>query len=330
MKKLLLSLFLSGTAVYAGAQCSTSGKTDGAIYDDFSSATVPAGLTYSANPAIASITRDAANSELDLVVSQAQGDYQAVQISFGKDPVTDKTNTIDLSSDATYDLTITNDDPSVTINLGLSILDTNGNYLNVDPKYNDADPTPAFEAWNFPINLILSPGESKTMTAGTQAGAGILSGTFTDAARANWSNSTYETSFDFTAVGTINLIFINNDNTGDPLYQPYTIVDVPIRISDIRIGNCSAVSGLLSRSTNKNKINVIPNPASDLVKISYTAEEGAVLIHVTDVLGNMVKTIEGTSTEAQINVSDLNQGVYLLSIESSEGAFVSSQKLIVE
>lgn len=73
-------------------------------------------------------------------------------------------------------------------------------------------------------------------------------------------------------------------------------------------------------SSNDNSIslfNLYPNPATTLLNISNTNNFEIVSISVSDINGRMVKNQIGA--DAQINVSDLNAGVYFVTIESNEG-----------
>lgn len=72
---------------------------------------------------------------------------------------------------------------------------------------------------------------------------------------------------------------------------------------------------------------VSPNPASSVLNIN--AKTGAALnnIELTDVNGRIVKTMNaGNVSETQINISDLNAGVYFLKISSDLG--VGTSKII--
>jgi len=72
---------------------------------------------------------------------------------------------------------------------------------------------------------------------------------------------------------------------------------------------------------------VSPNPASSVLNIN--AKTGAALsnIQLSDVNGRIVKTINaGNVSETQINISDLNSGIYFLKISSDLG--VGTSKII--
>ncbi|MBF6642363.1 T9SS type A sorting domain-containing protein [Flavobacterium sp. J49] len=69
-----------------------------------------------------------------------------------------------------------------------------------------------------------------------------------------------------------------------------------------------------------NSFNVFPNPTSDVINV--TSNEGNVItsLSIVDINGRIVKSLEATNnTLNQINVSDLNSGVYFININSVDG-----------
>jgi hypothetical protein len=72
-----------------------------------------------------------------------------------------------------------------------------------------------------------------------------------------------------------------------------------------------------SDSFNLNSISLYPNPAKDFLNISNTNNVEIKNISVTDINGRVIKNETGSLT--QINVSDLNAGVYFVTIEAAEG-----------
>lgn len=69
-----------------------------------------------------------------------------------------------------------------------------------------------------------------------------------------------------------------------------------------------------------------PNPATTVLNISNASNLEIKAISVTDINGRVIKNQKGTS--AEINVADLNAGVYFVTIESNEG--VSTKKFVKE
>jgi hypothetical protein len=75
-------------------------------------------------------------------------------------------------------------------------------------------------------------------------------------------------------------------------------------------------------------IAVYPNPATNVVNIS-SKNNGINSVVMTDVNGRTVKNVNvASATEAQINISDLAAGVYMMKITSNEGT--TTKKIIKE
>ncbi|WP_395043303.1 T9SS type A sorting domain-containing protein [Flavobacterium sp.] len=78
-----------------------------------------------------------------------------------------------------------------------------------------------------------------------------------------------------------------------------------------------------------NKFNVYPNPAKNIVTVSTSNDAFIYNIEVLDLNGRIIKNIKYSNvSDAQINVSDLAKGLYMLNITSDLGSV--SKKLIVE
>jgi hypothetical protein len=76
--------------------------------------------------------------------------------------------------------------------------------------------------------------------------------------------------------------------------------------------------------TAENTVSIYPNPAFDVVNVSITNSNGTVAIEkasITDINGRIIKNLTSV-TNNQINVSDLNSGIYFLNIETNEGKTV--------
>lgn len=72
-----------------------------------------------------------------------------------------------------------------------------------------------------------------------------------------------------------------------------------------------------SEAFNSNLFSIYPNPVSNVLTISNTNNIEIKSVTITDINGRVVKNQQSALT--QINVSDLNSGVYFVTIEAAEG-----------
>ena len=80
-------------------------------------------------------------------------------------------------------------------------------------------------------------------------------------------------------------------------------------------------------SKNTISFSVIPNPASDFIYITLNGAENS-SIKIIDILGNNLY-FETISTSKKIDISDFKNGIYFISIESSDSK-IASRRLIVK
>jgi hypothetical protein len=98
---------------------------------------------------------------------------------------------------------------------------------------------------------------------------------------------------------------------------------------DNLISRASATDTLLSIDSvgiSDSSFAIYPNPTSNLLNISNNNNFDIKNISITDINGRVVKNQVGSLT--QINVSDLNAGVYFITIEAAEGK--TTKKFIKE
>jgi len=69
-----------------------------------------------------------------------------------------------------------------------------------------------------------------------------------------------------------------------------------------------------------NNFSVYPNPATNVVNIKSSVNTSMQTVSITDLNGRTVKTNTVSGNEAQINISDLASGVYMMNINSDEGS----------
>lgn len=71
-----------------------------------------------------------------------------------------------------------------------------------------------------------------------------------------------------------------------------------------------------------------PNPATDFVSITAKNNDTINTVEITDVNGRIVKNVKVNATTSQINMADLNSGVYFLKVSSENGVGIT--KIIKE
>lgn len=83
----------------------------------------------------------------------------------------------------------------------------------------------------------------------------------------------------------------------------------------------NGVSEVLSTSDfTASKFSVYPNPANDIVTISNDANFAINAVTVSDLNGRTVKSVKlNGESSAQVNVSDLAAGIYMMDISSDQG-----------
>ena len=130
-----------------------------------------------------------------------------------------------------------------------------------------------------------------------------------------WKGPGFYGSFDGAAIGVdpAEIDYIMSAGTGNAV--AYTS-----RFDNL-VSWANNVENLLGNSdfeaTNLDLISLYPNPTSSILNISNNNNFNIKNISITDINGRVVKNQEGSLT--QINVSDLNAGVYFVTIEAAEG-----------
>ncbi|MGL2962990.1 T9SS type A sorting domain-containing protein [Flavobacterium sp. RSB2_4_14] len=91
-----------------------------------------------------------------------------------------------------------------------------------------------------------------------------------------------------------------------------------LSIDDFLVDGTLGISDFLS-----NKFSTYPNPATSLVNISNTSNILLTNVNITDINGRIVKTMKVNNlTEVQMNIGELNSGVYIMNIDTDSGKVV--------
>lgn len=100
-------------------------------------------------------------------------------------------------------------------------------------------------------------------------------------------------------------------------------------VFDNYISRASNTDTLLSNDdfSVTSKFSVYPNPSNGLVNISSDLNSSLNSVSITDLNGRTVKTVElNGDSSAQVNISDLSAGVYMMNINSDQGS--TTKKII--
>lgn len=338
----------TGKAINAceGGCLSGYGKTG--IKDDFTLKTDPfsaAGGVFSwgesklagdQNPNFQSIlTRNSTSQQLDINITQGEGEYVPFGFSFGDSPI----KTIDLTKNSSFEFTFKN--PSTTdVSIAIAIQDINGNLINT---YATASGKPFSEAWAHSISTSLAKGATIT-----------FKGDFKNGFNANYTTKSFVSTFDYSKVSNILITINNSKNTGSPSFKPLAISNVNLAIKDMRLGDCSNASndnnkdcngdlngsatidkcktcsggktgiipnncdlvGVENTDNQLNKISIFPTPAQNYISIQAPFE-----IEKVELLDLFGKTIL-ESTDAKIDVSSLSSGMYFVKIGNQIERFI--------
>lgn len=75
---------------------------------------------------------------------------------------------------------------------------------------------------------------------------------------------------------------------------------------------------------------MMPNPANDLVELKWAISLSQANVTVTDIWGRLVMQLQlGSASSCVIPTADLSNGIYLLSVQTTDG-FATTRKLIVQ
>ncbi|WP_318641178.1 T9SS type A sorting domain-containing protein [Flavobacterium ardleyense] len=92
----------------------------------------------------------------------------------------------------------------------------------------------------------------------------------------------------------------------------------------IRTSSTDTLLGTADYLTEASKLSVYPNPASDVVNISGADVKS---VSFADINGRTVKSVNVNSTQATISISDLSTGVYMMTVETADGASTTKKLL---
>lgn len=159
-------------------------------------------------------------------------------------------------------------------------------------------------------NYTLTYGNDQTAAAQTNTLA-----TITGAANTSFALKTYQ--FTPTTTGVYYFGFLNSTaacTTGT---------------EGLIIDNFTVTQTLANNEVLESKFSTYPNPAKNVINVSNSTDALITAIEMTDINGRIVKNVKFSNvSEAQVSVSDLAQGVYMMKIVSDKG--IATKKVIKE
>ena len=203
-----------------------------------------------------------------------------------------------------------------------------------DPLYGNITKTSIFQvnaSTNLPSLIKVTPYEISDRPQTLNI---TLTGTFT-----HFTQGTNSVSFFYhdslTTKITVNTVNASNDSTlvcnitttgvGDGGYDIHTnnIIDGGLILKNA-IGFVMGVNNLQNFVSS---ISIYPNPANEVFNILFTQQVSCVNISITDITGRLVKSTKTSSNNIQMNVSDLKNGIYFMTISGND--FSTSRKIII-
>ncbi len=89
-------------------------------------------------------------------------------------------------------------------------------------------------------------------------------------------------------------------------------------------GDCAGIEQYIN--TNE-QVNIYPNPTKDVLNVACEMVNEKATLTITDMLGNVVKQMPFNTQHITFSITDLNEGVYNISLQSTEG--VVNKRLII-
>jgi hypothetical protein len=115
------------------------------------------------------------------------------------------------------------------------------------------------------------------------------------------------------------------DTNNDEFFNRYYVVSADATLPVVCFASCSACPGSGIEETELGVV-VMPNPAKDIVKIS--AKSTISSIEINSMAGQFISKQLVQSTNAEINVSNLKSGTYLIKVNAENNSGI--YKLIIE
>lgn len=279
-----------------------------------------------------------ANGKLSIEVNNAGSYKNLFGISFGDD------KSYDFSGNSDIQLVITNNGATpgdtLLLQLQLQSADGKGEYTPSSVTETDANGT----TWSSPlrkkkIEFFVLSGETKFIYLDlTPAGAGEGTGGYAadpvDPFPCSSPATCPVTVYNLNPAELEKILFFINPIVELPEsdktdYDALGSYSGTIEISQLLVGTNLDVTSNKAKTAEVANLSITPNPSSDFATVSYNAKSSNVVVNVSDLKGNVVKSVNGTSTSAKVATSDLTAGLYVVSV-LVDGVPSAPQKLVVK
>lgn len=243
-----------------------------------------------------------------------------------------ETYTLQIAEDATFTNMVAEETGISTTDFAYTLTDYLSTYYWRVKASNTSGDSEWSAVWSF-TTLVAAPAQPVLLTPEDEATALPKELTFTWEATQNTETYTLQiaeddafstllvdesgltsTSYDFTLPDYLTYYWrvMATNTTGD---SPWSAIWN--FTTDLNIGTENLLSDV--------EINVYPNPATDYMMIDINQNAKASIYSLTGVL---IKTIDISNHNSRLDISDLANGAYLLKLYSTEGAYISSEKII--
>ena len=117
-------------------------------------------------------------------------------------------------------------------------------------------------------------------------------------------------------VGSLNTLYSTYDKNFNAINDPWP-TPFPSSGFDLDAVGVINASGVGMDELESNSfVKIYPNPSNGVIRVEWLVDSGACILTVFDLLGNEIKNFELRSKTTELDLSNLNSGIYFVQIES--------------
>ncbi|UOX32887.1 choice-of-anchor J domain-containing protein [Flavobacterium sediminilitoris] len=195
----------------------------------------------------------------------------------------------------------------------------------VQMVFSNSSTTAVTDRWLFSRPIYLTAGEQVTLQFSTRSTSTTISNTLL--AKVGTAPTVADQTTTLSTVSVIGTSFVVNTasytapSAGIYYFSFNHNNPITTALTSLVLDKIEFSSVLSSSSFENTNISIYPNPVNDVVNISSPDFE-IQTISITDINGRVVKNIKVNNTTTNINVSDLNSGVYFMSVNTLDGNII--------